>query len=495
MLARAPTEQKFRDRPVSIIVTSFPCRRPTNDLELVVVTVPNNVAASICEPPHDVEVTSRRGPVHRVRVVAFFADVDVEPSFEQEIYGRQVSRKGRQMQQRVLVRLVADVEFFRMLVEQGSQRANVTVFRGVEDLAVQRLRSLFGQESPSFFRKGDEPFHADRRFYITSCSAVRLTIIVLSHTIPHSDRGCTSHLAEILADVSELDSLFHEAVTAIDGGDLTTLERLLSEHPRLLRDRLDAPGPWLRDKVGGALKGFFKKPYLLWFVAEDPVRNGTLPPNISLITRAIIEAAQRNHIASLQEQLDYALQLVSWSWIARQCGVQIGLIDALVDAGASPHGNPENALVNANFAAAEHLLERGATLSLATALCLGRWDDVTLLANSSKPKEKQFGFVLAALNGKPEALRRMIDFGVDVNKPSENLYSHGTPLHHAVCSGSREAVEVLVDAGARLNAVDKVWKATPLGWAEHYVNQHKRDERTKAYAEIADYLRHKGATE
>ena len=295
--------------------------------------------------------------------------------------------------------------------------------------------------------------------------------------------------------MSDLDSLFHETVTAIDTGDLTTLERLLAEHPRLLRDRLEAPGSWLRDKVGDALNRFFAKPYLLWFVAEDPVRNGTLPRNIAQLTRAIIEAAQRDRVASLQEQLDYALQLVSWSWIARQCGVQIELIDALVDAGASPHGNPDNALVNGNLDAAEHLVGRGAALTLPTALCLGRWDDVTRLAPTSKPKEKQFGFVLAALNGKPEAVRRMIDFGVDVNGPSENLYSHGTPLHHAVSSGSREAVEVLVDAGARLNAVDTAWNGTPLGWADHYVSQHKRDARAKQYAEIADYLRQKGATE
>lgn len=295
--------------------------------------------------------------------------------------------------------------------------------------------------------------------------------------------------------MSDLDSLFHEAVSAIDAGDLTTLERLLAEHPRLLSDRLEAPGSWLRDKVGDALNRFFGKPYLLWFVAEDPVRNGTLPRNIAQLTRAIIAAAQREHVASLQEQLDYALQLVSWSWIARQRGVQIELIDALVDAGASPHGNPDNALVNGNLDAAEHLVERGATLTLATALSLGRWDDVTRLAEVSKPKEKQFGFVLAALNGKPEALRRMIDFGVDVNGPSESLYSHGTPLHHAVCSGSREAVEVLVDAGARLNAVDTAWNGTPLGWAEYYVGQHKRDGRAKQYAEIANYLRQKGATE
>src|SRR5437588_214878 len=167
------------------------------------------------------------------------------------------------------------------------------------------------------------------------------------------------------------DSLFQKAVSAIDAGDVTALDRLLTEHPRLVRERLDSPGDWLRDKVGGALEGFFRQPYLLWFVAEDPVRNGKLPGNIAQVTRTIIRAAEREGVDTLREQLDYALRLVSWSWIARECGVQIDLIDVLVDAGASP-GPELDALVNGNFAAAERLVERGAPLSPATALCLGR---------------------------------------------------------------------------------------------------------------------------
>src|SRR5438128_7269921 len=131
-----------------------------------------------------------------------------------------------------------------------------------------------------------------------------------------------------------LDPLFREAVTAIDAGDTAALERLISKHPRLLRDRLGSPGAWLRDKVGGALDGFFQQPYLLWFVAEDPVRNGKLPGNIARVTRAIIQGAQREGVGSLQEQLDYALRLVAWSGVARECEVQIELIDLLVDAGA-----------------------------------------------------------------------------------------------------------------------------------------------------------------
>jgi peptide-methionine (S)-S-oxide reductase len=282
-------------------------------------------------------------------------------------------------------------------------------------------------------------------------------------------------------------------VSAIDAGDVTTLERLLAEHPRLIRDRLDSPGAWLRDKVGGALDGFFRQPYLLWFVAEDPVRNDKLPRNIAQVASTIIQAAQREGVASLQEQLDYALRLVAWSWVARQCGVQIELIDALVDAGASPDGVPDDALVNSNFAAAERLLERGAELTLATALCLGRWDDVTRLAQTATARQKQMGLVLAALKGKAEAVARLIAVGVDLNAPSPDLYAHATPLHHAVCSGSLDAVKVLVEAGALLGTRDKAENATPLGWAEYYQGEKKREDDVKRYAEIAAYLREKGA--
>jgi peptide-methionine (S)-S-oxide reductase len=206
------------------------------------------------------------------------------------------------------------------------------------------------------------------------------------------------------------------------------------------------------------------------------------------VTRAIILAARRAGVPSLQEQLDYALRLVSWSWIARQCEVQIELIDVLLDAGASPRGNPNNALVNGNFAATEHLLARGAELTLAAALCLGRWDDAAQLARLESDAEKQFAFVLAALNGKVDALRWMIHAGIDVNRPSEGLYPHGTPLHHAVCSGSLEAVKVLVEAGAKLGTKDTAWNGTPLGWAQYYLGEAKGDHAGKQYTEIAAYL-------
>lgn len=286
-----------------------------------------------------------------------------------------------------------------------------------------------------------------------------------------------------MADPDLLDSLFCEAVSAIDVGDVATLEQLLTRHPRLLRERLDSPGSWLRDKVGGALEGFFERPYLLWFVAEDPVRNNELPANIASIARVIIRAAERAGVESLQEQLDSALRLVAWSWVARDCDVQIGLIDALVDAGASFGSTPEDALVNGNFDAARHLVERGAQLTLAAALCLGYREEVARLAQTADARHRQFSFVLAALNGKAEALATLLELGVDLNAPSPDLMSHATPVHHAVWSGSLEAVKLLVEAGAALDTRDTVHGGTPLGWAEH-------GER----AEIAAYLRERTAS-
>jgi peptide-methionine (S)-S-oxide reductase len=296
-----------------------------------------------------------------------------------------------------------------------------------------------------------------------------------------------------------LDALFEGAVSAIDAGDVAALERQLAEQPRLVRERLKAPGAWLRDKVGSALDGFFQRPYLLWFVAEDPFRNGKLPSNIGRVAETIIAAARGAGAANLQEQLNYALRLVCWSWIARQCGVQIDLIDVLVDAGASVDGtqvydgrygtHSDAAIYNGNYAAAQRLIERGAEVTLTTALCLERWDDLERLLPGATLAEKQDAFVQAAMNGRADALRRMLAAGVDATTVSDRNQSHGTALHHAVWSSSLDAVKVLMEAGADLTKRDAIYDGTPLGWALYGQSQAKDEPRAKRYSEIAQYLR------
>lgn len=100
---------------------------------------------------------------------------------------------------------------------------------------------------------------------------------------------------------------------------------------------------------------------------------------------------------------------------------------------------------------------------------------------------------LAALNGRAAAVRRLLAVGADPQAPSEDLYNHGTPLHHAVWSGCLEAVQVLVAAGAKLDVRDTVHHGTPLGWADYAQSTQKDPERAERYDEIAAYLRERGA--
>ena len=282
-----------------------------------------------------------------------------------------------------------------------------------------------------------------------------------------------------MEDTVAFDSLFQQAVSAMDTGDVDQLKQLLEDNPELATERLRSPGSWLTNQIGNALDSFFKDPYLLWFVSEDAVRNKILPSNIAIIAEIIIEKARTEKAESLQKQLDYAIRLVAWSWVARECGKQIELLDVMIDAGASTDGVSDDALVNGNFAAAEHLIKRGAKLTLPTALCLGRWNEADGLASMAVHKQKQFSLVLAALNGKVEAVAKVMSYGVNINEPSQHLYSHATALHHAVGSGSLDTVKLLVEAGAKLDTKDTIYNGTPLDWAEYAKKE-----------EIAIFLRH-----
>src|SRR5262245_20262010 len=287
---------------------------------------------------------------------------------------------------------------------------------------------------------------------------------------------------------ADIDVLFSEAVAAIDAGDVAALERLLRKHPELVRERLTEPGDWVRSQIGPALNGFFKDPYLLWFVTEDAVRTGQLSANVGDIARTIIDAAKRVNASDLQLQLDSTFHFAVCSPIGRDNGRQLELLDVLIDAGASTESGPVQAFICRNEAGARHLIARGARLTLPAALCLGLWDDVARLAPHATAEEKQVALGLAAFNGKAEALSRLLPLGVDLDAFTSGFYSHATPLHHAVWSGSLDAVKVLVEAGAKLTTRDTVEDATPLGWAEYAASQPAMAPG-KQFSEIAEYLR------
>jgi len=89
------------------------------------------------------------------------------------------------------------------------------------------------------------------------------------------------------------------------------------------------------------------------------------------------------------------------------------------------------------------------------------------LIQGASAGDRQVALTAAALYGQAEALTKLVDCGVDLSAYSPaGFHPHGTALHHAVDSGSLDAVKVLVEAGAGLRTKDRVHQGTPLDWAE-----------------------------
>ncbi|MFI5155505.1 MAG: hypothetical protein ACHQEM_04945, partial [Chitinophagales bacterium] len=152
------------------------------------------------------------------------------------------------------------------------------------------------------------------------------------------------------------DPLFREAVETIDAGNLPALRVLVENNPWLLKDRLNYPP-----------EGYFQNPYLLWFIADNPIRIDRLPPNIVDITEMLIDQVKKVAPESSELQLNYTLGLVATGRIPKESGSQIALMDLLIDSGAKPGGG-KGAIAHGNFEAANHLVERGGELSLTVAV-------------------------------------------------------------------------------------------------------------------------------
>jgi peptide-methionine (S)-S-oxide reductase len=273
------------------------------------------------------------------------------------------------------------------------------------------------------------------------------------------------------------DPLFLEAVEAIDSGDIEHLKNLVTKYPRLLTDRLGFPS-----------EGYFKNPYLLWFAADNPIRIEKLPANIIEITRVLVAAIKEVAIESYQYQLDYALGLVATGRIPRECGVQIAMMDLLINEGATPGGGL-GALANGSVEAAVYLIERGGKLTLSVAVGLDRVNDVERLVSSANPEELLIALTVAAFYGKKDMVTYLLSVGANPNgypKNNSGFHSHATPLHQAVASASMDTVKLLVEAGAKIDAKDLIYDGTAIDWADYM--QREQPGKKESFAAIEDYL-------
>jgi len=242
------------------------------------------------------------------------------------------------------------------------------------------------------------------------------------------------------ADIS--DSSFRAAVEAIDSGDVPLLRQLLEADASLAFRRLDRP-----------VDGYFARPYLLWFVADNPIRHEKLPLNIVEVAEAILAALQASGDAEYSFIVDYALGLVCTGRIPKECGVQIPLMELFVRYGATVKGSVLGAIGQHNFEAARWLLAHGSSYDLATAVGLDDLPEAARLAGGATASQLYVALVVAAFFGKVEMIRLLLDSGANVNgrgTPEDfgGFHSHASALHQAVYSGSIEAVRLLVEAGA-----------------------------------------------
>jgi hypothetical protein len=260
-----------------------------------------------------------------------------------------------------------------------------------------------------------------------------------------------------------LDPKFRRAVDLLDAGDLDGLRAQLQQHPDVVRQRVSFEG------------NYFRNPSLLEFVAENPIRRGKLPANIVEIAKLILDAGASQDSAAVNETLG----LVCSGRIARECGLQIALVDLLCDYGADPNYGMRPALPHAEFEAACALLRRGARMELPVAATLGNVQEARRLVTTASNDERQCALALAAQFGHTAIVQFLLDAGADPNRYNPpGTHAHSTPLHQAALAGHFETVRLLVDRGARLDSEDTIWHGTPEGWAMH-----------ASKTEVAEYLR------
>ena len=280
---------------------------------------------------------------------------------------------------------------------------------------------------------------------------------------------------------------FEQAVEAVIGGDVDTLRRLVAEDPDLVRARstraccFDPP---------------VHRATLLHYLAANGVEtyHQKSPPNAVEVAKVLLDAgADPNALQDSYGGQNTTMSMLVSSTPPREAGVQVPLVEILIDYGATigPSGRGawtsplETALVFGMHDAARALVRRGAAIeTLAAAAGLGRLDDVRQMLPRADAPDRHRALALAAQSGHADIVGALIDAGEDPNRFNPpGTHSHAQPLHQAVAAGHLEVVKLLIARGAKLDTKDTTFKSTPLGWAE-YCGQ----------PEIASYLRAQGAS-
>jgi hypothetical protein len=292
-------------------------------------------------------------------------------------------------------------------------------------------------------------------------------------------------------ETSELPaSDFEMAVEAIISGDTAALETLLRRDPNLVRSRSSRK----------------HRSTLLHYVSANGVEDfrQKTPQNIVEIAKLLLRAgADVNAESEAYGGGSTTLALTATSVHPEKAGVQLELLQLLIDHGARIDGPDGRSTVNASLhngrgMAAEFLASCGARLDLEGAAGVGRLDIVSgffhsdgSLKGGASAEQMNDAFAWACEFGRTEVVRFLLDKGVKVEA---KLKPHGgTGLHWAVYGGHIEIVELLLRFGSAVNSTDETYNGTPLDWALHAWGHTEEGPERERYYEVVRRLVRAGA--
>ncbi len=303
----------------------------------------------------------------------------------------------------------------------------------------------------------------------------------------HGFSGWTAfaeHLDRLAHEQSD-EAAFEAAADAIVSGDESSLRRLLAAHPDLVRRR--------SKREHGAT--------LLHYVSANGVEGyrQRTPRNIVAIARLLLDAgADVDAEADVYGGGSTTLGLAATSAHPRRAGVQLDLLDLLLDRGAriehpnlagNGHGAVTACLANGCPEAAERLAGRGAPLGLVDAAGIGRLDVVRSLLDQGNRSAEEVNEALryACFYGHQDVAAWLLDHGADVaHRPADGQ----TPAHYAAMGGRLDVLELLLARGAPLDARN-AYGGDVLGQAL-WSAAHGGDQ--DVYAAIIERLIRAGAT-
>lgn len=296
------------------------------------------------------------------------------------------------------------------------------------------------------------------------------------------------HVRE-MARVNSAASVFEAAADAIVNGNAGTLGRLLADRPGLVRERS------MREHHST----------LLHYVSANGVENfrQKTPKNIVEITNLLLDAG-----AEVDAESDAygggctALGLVATSVHPERAGVQIALLETLLDRGASLHlragGNKHSivhgCIANGQPVAAKFLADRGAPLDMESAAALEQLDVLQSHFDGggvdpieTNPQQIEAAFLYACGYGSLDAAQFLLKRGVDPMSCDKNGQ---TALHWACWRPEPEIVGLLLERGAAVDTRDTRFHATPLDtvlWT--WNNASTEEARRRCYNAVALLVR------